>query len=99
MNMTALIWASVDIGSEQAVTYHYLYVNVEMSHIPLIVEAGKPYAVALVDIPEPYRTQFESSLRGRQAPIFEGRGPCAYLADFYEWVGAQRLAGTIWRTG
>lgn len=114
--MTASIWASVDIGSEQATTYHFLYVNAEMSEIPLIPLpadhfagiaqdfrslCGLPFqnesrfAVELASIPEPHRADFEQFLRGRQMPVVEGHGPCAYLMDFREWVLAQQIAGRL----
>lgn len=93
--MTASVLASVDIGSEQATTYHFLYVNAEMSDIPLISLVEGHFAVELASIPEPYRTEFKQYLRGAQMPVVDGHGPCAYLGDFNRWVGAQRIAGRI----
>lgn len=42
--------------------------------------------VELSSIPEPSRTEFEAFLRGRQAPVIAGYGPCAYYSDWLEWL-------------
>jgi hypothetical protein len=41
--------------------------------------------VALDDIPEPYRQQFEAALRGSGCPVVEGYGECAYAQDWLDW--------------
>lgn len=41
--------------------------------------------VAIDDIPEPYRQQFEAALRGSGCPVVEGYGGCAYAQDWIDW--------------
>lgn len=53
--------------------------------IPLIPLGTGYFALELKSIPEPYRTEFEQSLRGAQMPVVDGLGTCAYLVDFQRW--------------
>ncbi len=55
--------------------------------VELDLTAGEPEHIQISDIPEPRRTLFLEGLKGAQMPVVEGRGPCAYWAD---WVKFSR---------
>lgn len=42
--------------------------------------------VRLDEIPEPHRSAFLEFLHGRGGPVMEGEGPCAYVADWLEYL-------------
>jgi hypothetical protein len=45
--------------------------------------------VQIDTIPEPQRAQFLASLRGKQMPVAEGDGPCAYWADWLKFSSGE----------
>lgn len=52
---------------------------------------GRPYFVALDEIPEPWRGQFWAALYGCACPVFEGFQRCAFAWDWEVWVRGKWL--------
>ncbi len=54
--------------------------------VPVHEIDGRPYFVALREIPQPWREQFTAALYGCACPVFEEHGPSAFFADWDTWV-------------
>ncbi|PYE22864.1 hypothetical protein C7410_109160 [Paraburkholderia silvatlantica] len=54
--------------------------------VPAIERHGRPFAIRLRDIPQPWRGHFHTALRGSACPVIEGEGLCAYVWDWQDWL-------------
>jgi hypothetical protein len=54
--------------------------------VPVHAHGGRPYYVCLVEIPAPWQDAFRVALRGSAAPVIDGRGECAYVWDWADWL-------------
>ena len=54
--------------------------------VPVHDMDGVPRYVRLDDIPEPWRSQAQSDIRGCACPVVEGQGSLYYVHDFRAWV-------------
>lgn len=53
--------------------------------VPIIQHAYTPY-IRLIDIPNPWRSEFFSDSLGAACPIITGEGPCYYVWDWNKWL-------------
>ncbi len=53
--------------------------------VPIIQHAYTPY-VRLIDIPNPWRSEFFSDALGMGCPVIPGEGPCYYAWDWNKWL-------------
>jgi len=54
--------------------------------VPIHWHAGCPHFVRLAEIPMPWRSQFETALRGSASPALSGEGQLAYAGDWKVWA-------------
>lgn len=54
--------------------------------VPVIERHGRPFAIRLRDIPQPWQGRFHTALRGSACPVIEGEGLCAYVWDWQDWL-------------
>ncbi|CAE6697372.1 hypothetical protein [Paraburkholderia domus] len=54
--------------------------------VPVIERHGRPFAIRLRDIPQPWQGRFHTALRGSARPVIEGEGLCAYVWDWQDWL-------------
>lgn len=54
--------------------------------VPVIERHGRPFAIRLRDIPQPWQGRFHTALRGAACPVIEGEGLCAYVWDWQDWL-------------
>ncbi|RQS08667.1 hypothetical protein [Burkholderia sp. Bp8998] len=54
--------------------------------VPMIEHNGRPYAVRLKDIPQPWQDQFRAALRGSACPVIPGEPMCAFAWDWRDWT-------------
>lgn len=54
--------------------------------MPVIERNGRPFAIRLRDIPQPWQSRFHTALRGSACPVIEGEGLCAYVWDWQDWL-------------
>ena len=59
--------------------------------VPVHDREGRPYFVALEEIPEPWRKQFLGALYGSGCPVVEGFECCAFAWDWQTWVHGKWL--------
>lgn len=46
--------------------------------------------VRLIDIPNPWRSEFVADSRGSTCPIISGEGDCSYILDWYRWLSFRK---------
>jgi hypothetical protein len=56
--------------------------------VPVIEDAGKPYAVRIVDVPQPLQEERREWWRIWSLPLFnpDGGGDCIYAWDWSDWL-------------
>lgn len=56
--------------------------------VPVIEDAGEPYAVRIADVPEPLREELREWWRMWCLPLFDpdGCGDCIYVWDWSDWL-------------
>ena len=54
--------------------------------VPIRERNGRPFFVAMEDIPQPWRTQFMQAMIGSAVPPFAEMGECAFVWDWKEWL-------------
>lgn len=54
--------------------------------VPVIERNGRPFAIRLRDIPQPWQDRFRTALRGSACPVIGGEGHCAYVWDWQDWL-------------
>ncbi|MFM0526956.1 hypothetical protein PQR11_18450 [Paraburkholderia strydomiana] len=56
--------------------------------VPLIEDAGKPYAVRIADVPQPLKDELREWWRMWSLPLFDpdGCGDCIYVWDWSDWL-------------
>ncbi len=57
--------------------------------VPVYNIDGRPAYIRIADIPEPWRTQAQTEIRGCACPVVEGQGPLYYVNDFRAWVNGR----------
>jgi len=53
--------------------------------VPILEQLGTTY-VRLIDIPNPYRSQFSFDSYGSTMPLFDNEGFCHYSWDWEKWL-------------
>jgi hypothetical protein len=56
--------------------------------VPVIEDAGKPYAVRIADVPQPLQEELREWWRMWSLPLFnpDGGGDCIYVWDWSDWL-------------
>ncbi|RQH00197.1 hypothetical protein [Paraburkholderia dinghuensis] len=54
--------------------------------VPVIQRNGRPFAICLRDIPQPWQDRFRAALRGSACPVMDGDGEYAYVRDWQDWL-------------
>ncbi len=67
--------------------------------VPVHYQDGRPYFVALEEIPEPWCEQFWGALYGSQCPVVPGVERAAYAWDWNSWVTDSWYGGRNGPTG
>lgn len=59
--------------------------------VPVIEDAGKPYAVRIADVPQPLQDELREWWRMWLLPLFnpDGGGDCIYAWDWADWLGGR----------
>jgi len=57
-----------------------------LAAVPIHMRNGRAYLIAIQDIPEPWRLQFENALNGSVCPVSPILGRCAFAWDWVAWV-------------
>lgn len=57
-----------------------------LDSVPVIERNGRPFAVRLDDIPEPYQSEFRKALRGSTVPVPENGHDLAFVWDFKRFI-------------
>lgn len=58
----------------------------ELEKLVPIIEQEDMDVVRLIDIPNPYRTEFYIDSSGSTHPLLQGEGICHYSCDWYKWL-------------
>ncbi len=56
------------------------------AQVPVHQSVGHGSYIVLADIPQPRRGLFHAFLRGSDAPLVNGVGPCAWPVDWQKWL-------------
>jgi hypothetical protein len=57
-----------------------------LASVPVMERNGRPFAVRLTDIPQPWQDQFRIALRGSACPVLDGEGELGYAWDWKRWI-------------
>jgi hypothetical protein len=59
--------------------------------VPVIEDDGRPYAVRLASVPQPWQGELRDLMRREAVPVFneDGQGDCLYAWDWEAWLAGQ----------
>jgi hypothetical protein len=60
--------------------------------VPVYCRPGQLSYVRLIDIPNPYRSEFAVDSIGSTLPLIDGETDCYYAHDWMSWLGYRAIA-------